>query len=388
MTPDSPIPCRTFPVWKYLICFLTLAVLVILGLSLVRDIIPEDKAHEGAILLIVADARTGSALDGADVYMDGGFMGVTSNSTGTLVISGIEEGPHTIRVTDTGYRPVSKTVTTPGEPLLTISLSDSPLVPLTPKNNNNHAINIVFIPSSTYFRTSDDTKISTTAYTGNETQFKDDVTRIISNTFDKLGAVTDPAVPLPQDYPGTLNFYYYYDPAHPADAFSGCAGTVPGQYWDNVTFSDLTVILYPHYDGWYLNTSDQPVGCYVDNGPGHKLMKIPANRETLAYHEMGHGLFGLADTYCGDTTYFENDPYPNIWSSKNGCTASATADNRDPVNCREILSDPGDPVSCTVDFWRFDPDPDIMKTGGYGTFGATSTKRIAYVLTLSGEGTT
>jgi hypothetical protein len=339
------------------------------------------------MLLTIADARTGSALDGADIYVDGGFAGATSdaNGTGTLFVSGIQPVPHTIRVTYAGYRPFLETVTTPGESTVNISLSDSPLVSLTPENNNRHALNIVFVPSSTYFRTSDDSVVSTNAYTENETQFRDDVTRIINDTFDNLGSVTDPAVPLPQDYQDRLNFYYYFDPTDPANAFSGCAGTVPGQYWDNVTFSDLTVILYPLYDGWYINASDQPAGCYENDGPGHKLMKIPANRENLAFHESGHGLYGLVDTYCGDTEYFENDPYPNVWSTKEQCIASAAASNRDPSECREIQSDPGDPAPCVKNFWRWDPDPDIMKTGGDGTFGAASTQRIAYVLNITGE---
>lgn len=73
-------------------------------------------------------------------------------------------------------------------------------------------------------------------------------------------------------------------------------------------------------------------------------MKVPANRETLAYHESGHGLYGLVDTYCGDTDYFENDPYPNIWFTQNGCIASAIAGNRDPSGCRQVQSDPAMPT--------------------------------------------
>ena len=369
---------------KYLLVPAILAILVIIG---IHQMVSADSIQTGNLVVAVTDYHNDGSLDGAAVYVDGGYEGTTSETdgAGTLNISDIAQGSHTLRVTDSGYRSFLETFTYPEEPEIHVALSDSPLVPLIPENNNSRGLNIVFIPSSTYFRTSDDSVVRTNAYTDNETLFRQDVTRIINDTFDNLGAVTDPALPLPSDYQSRLNFYYYFDPANPADAFSGCAGTVPDSYWDNVTFSDLTVVLYPLYDGLYTNVSYQPVGCYVNSGTGHKVMKVPANRETLAYHESGHGLYGLVDAYCGDTDYFENDPYPNIWSSQNGCISSAIADNRDPSGCRQVQSDPGDTDTCIKNFWRSDPDPDIMKTGEFGMFGAASTERIVYILNKSEE---
>ena len=146
-----------------------------------------------------------------------------------------------------------------------------------------------------------------------------------------------------------------------------------------MTFSDLTIILYPRYDGWHTDSTTQPVGCFEDTGTGHKLMKIPMNRDMLIYHELGHALFGLVDTYCGDTDYFENDPFPNVWSSSETCRNSAIADNRDPSKCRIIEQDSAGRDSCMKSFWRWDPDPDIMRVSD-GKFGAASTKRIEYIL--------
>ena len=40
-------------------------------------------------------------------------------------------------------------------------------------------------------------------------------------------------------------------------------------------------------------------------------------------HESGHVVFGLIDTYCGDTYYVENSPFPNVWDSENSCKDSA-----------------------------------------------------------------
>jgi hypothetical protein len=50
----------------------------------------------------------------------------------------------------------------------------------------------------------------------------------------------------------------------------------------------------------------------------------------------------------------------------------------DPSACRQIRQE--DPNVCTKQFWRWDPDPDIMHEGYSGTFGNASTGRITYIL--------
>ena len=349
---------------------------------------PAAIAHpDGGLLVRVSAAGTGSGISGADVYLDGGYAGSTSGDggTATLTIPVISDGPHTVRVTATGYRPVSENIAYPGDSPLTVILSGNHLVALSPERPGSH-ISVVFIPSSTYYRTADHAKLATDRYLGNETRFREDVIRVISQTFGDLDRVTDPSVSLPPGFRDRFAFYYYFDPTDTADAFSGCAGRVPESYWDNVTFSDLTIVLYPHYDGWYLNTSYQPVGCFEDYGTGHKQMKVPSDRDFLVFHEIGHGLFGLVDTYCGDTDYFENDPFPNVWSTEAACRDSAVAGRRDPAECRRIEQETAGADPCTKDFWRWDPDPDIMRTSASGSFGAAATERIAHVLNLSAEG--
>lgn len=369
--------CRRFPGRVVLFLLLTLIFISCTASA---------ALYEGSVLVIVTDGRTGTGLAGAGVYLDGGYVGVTSGveGAGTIRINNIAAGSHTLRVTGNGYTSAFLTFSSPDQPVLQVALALDHLVSLNPGNTNARGLSIIFVPSSTNYRTPDDVTITTDGYTGNESHFREDVIRIINDTFDNLGPVTDAPISLPQDYQQRLHFYYYFDPAHPADAFSGCAGTVPQVYWDTVTFSDLTVILYPEYEGWYLNSTDQPIGCYEDEGPGHKLMKIPANEEALAYHEMGHGLFGLVDTYCGDTDYFENDPDPNVWASSNACTNGTASEGLDPSACRQIVQDAGANMLCSKNFWRWDPDPDIMRTGETGTFGAASTKRISWILNQSG----
>ena len=69
-------------------------------------------------------------------------------------------------------------------------------------------------------------------------------------------------------------------------------------------------------------------------------------------HEIGHGLYGLMDSYCGDTYYTENDPDPNIWNSEQKCQAAARANNWNVSLCRQI-QDAG--TSCHKEFWRWIP---------------------------------
>ena len=46
-------------------------------------------------------------------------------------------------------------------------------------------------------------------------------------------------------------------------------------------------------------------------------------------HESGHVVFRLIDTYCGDTYYVENSPFPNVWSSEASCKKNAEQERWD-----------------------------------------------------------
>jgi hypothetical protein len=344
-----------------------------------------DDTH---VLVSVRDAKTGQVLEGAMVYLDGGYRNATSSgdNAGTIRISGISEGKHTIRVTMPGYLETMKRIVYPDIKEVDVALNREALVSLMQSADPDRAINVVFYPSGTAYNCTDGTKIPVTTYTSDEEKFRHDVLTTINNTYLSLDRITDKSNPLPVDYQNRFNFYYYYDPSAPADAFSGCAGTIPTQYWDEVSFSDITVILYPTYCGIYTGNACQPTGCFQSQGPGQNVMKAPADRAALFAHETGHAVFGLLDTYCGDTYYYENDPYPNVWSSEISCMADARAGNRDPAQCRQIEKRTLNTVSCSKNFWRWDPAPDIMEYGYSGKFGSSSTQRIEYVLAQAGSG--
>jgi len=340
------------------------------------------------LLISVTDAKTGQALEGAMIYLDGGYRGVTTtgDSAGSLALSDIPDGKHTVRVTMTGYLETTKRIVYPDTKDVAVTLNREALVSLMQSADPDRAINVVFYPSGTGYNCTDGTKFPITTYTSSEEKFRHDVLVTINNTYLNLDKITDKANPLPSDYKDRFNFYYYYDPSAPADAFSGCAGTIPDQYWDDVTFSDITVVLYPTYYGIYTGSACQPTGCFQSQGTGQNQMKAPADRAALFTHETGHAVFGLLDTYCGDTYYYENDPYPNVWSSESSCMDDARAGNRDPAQCRQIEKMTKNSITCSKEFWRWDPSPDIMEYGYSGKFGPASTQRIEYVLAQAGSG--
>ena len=339
-----------------------------------------------SMIVNVRDSLTRGNIEGAQVYLDGGYRGTTSSGdgAGVLVIQDMKSGIHTLRVTSPGYREAAGKFTFPAEKSVEVLIAKGSLVSLTPGKTTQGAIDIVFYPSSTTYSCSEHTKLTAPEYMANETRFREDVERIIQSAFLDLDKDTSRTHPIPENYREKFNFYYYYDPSAPADAFSGCAGTVPEKYWDEVTFTDVTVILYPGYRGVYTDATCQPTGCYQNFGPGRNLMKAPADKPMLFRHESGHAVFELIDTYCGTTYYYQNDPHANVWATQESCRAEARENTRDPEQCRRIQKTSSGETTCIKDYWQWDPMPDIMASGYTGKFGDAATQRISYVISGTG----
>lgn len=323
------------------------------------------------------DISGGAAIPGVSLYINGLFAGTTSEN-GTFVLSVPGPDAITIRAVKEGYqeRTVQTGANVAGE--VTIALSHSPVIPLEINGPVQSEINIVFLPSNTSYNATENQKIELGGYPGGQPQFEADVRRFIANTFNEYPNVTSAAYPLPAGYGKKFNFYYFWDNATYGDAFDGCAGSIPQHYWNQVTYSDLTIILYPTYYGHYLGPPSQPIGCTKLNGAGMVYLKVPADSTSLGMLEIGHGLYDLVDTFCGDTYYAQFDPNPNVWTSLAACQQNALANSWNPAGCRQIAS--SSPSACSRNFWRYDPDPDIMHDGYDGSFGNASTKRIVYVL--------
>jgi len=75
-----------------------------------------------SLTVVVKDLKTGSAVAGASVYLDGSYKG-TTDSNGRLVISNVSEGSHIVRASKSGYYDKSQTVAVSSNTSVTISLT-------------------------------------------------------------------------------------------------------------------------------------------------------------------------------------------------------------------------------------------------------------------------
>jgi len=335
----------------------------------------------------VRDAKSSATIAGARVYYDGKLAGSTS-AEGVFSLPQQNTGSHSVRVTREGYRETTVMVDQDAGPDLDVSLKPSAVHRILGAGSPEQSFDIVFVPSDISYDCTLREKVATGRYTGHEEVFVDDVRRLTGATLLRLPAFSAVPSQIPGDYTKQLNIYYYWDDDRFADAFSGCAGTLPEGFWDEVPFADVAVILYPTYTGRYTGSPCEPQGCTNGVGAGlQSWIKVPADRGTLFMHESGHALFGLVDTYCGDTFYTENLPYPNLWGSGTNCTNDASSTGRNISLCRPLADGTAQAGSgCGNGFWKFDPVPDLMGATGDGAlFGEASTRRIQYVLETSGR---
>lgn len=329
----------------------------------------------GKIPIIARDFQDNTPIEGVNYYINGVFAG-TSSSDGSLVITVADyaTGIVSIEAEKDGYKNTAVPADLSKNLPVYIDLHKADVFPILVNGPSGSKIDIIFVPSHTSFNSSTNKKVVFNEYPGGKEKFEADVRSFINHTFESQpGLMADTS----SDFLSKFNFYYYWADGVSGDAFDGCAGTIPDDYWHEVTYSDLTILLYPTYYGMYLGPPSQPMGCTNPNGLGNVYLKIPADQPYLAMHEIGHGLYGLVDTYCGSTYYYQNNPDPNVWSSADSCRTYATKQGLDPDNCRRISVENG---GCSKDFWRWDPDPDLMKEGYYGKFGDMSSLRILSIL--------
>ena len=332
------------------------------------------------------DAKNGTPIIGAHVYLDGESVGTSSDDKGIKEIRSIARGNHSIRVAKTGYEEVTRKITIDKTERMIIQLNDSKLIPLIINGPVESKIDIVFIPSSTTYDCNLKKKIAIDTYNGDRQRFVNEVTSKIIPLFSRLDTLTSAQVGLPLDYADRFNFYYYWDPEDQADGFEGCAGKLPEQFRKNAPATDVAVILYPSYLGRYSGSPCEPNACSNGLGPGSgSQLKAPADSSMIFLHESGHVVFGLIDTYCGPTYYQENSPSPNVWSTLDSCMTSAAREHWNTSECRQITKPATSRFSeaCVKNFWKLDPDPDIMGSGAYsGRFGNASTLHIRYMLDM------
>lgn len=220
--------------------------------------------------------------------------------------------------------------------------------------------------------------VADNTYTGHSfSDFVADAKRIIKKGYYVLDQrVSDP---LPADYRNKFNFYYWNSIND--HAASGCCDQpMPTGYATSATFADAMPLLY--YTGGDL--------CGCANW-GHNRFRTPGRaaagpsvgeKEIVgqALHESGHAIFGLSDTYCGETAYRNNPPHANAWTSLTNCRTDISGRGWDNTPCR--LMGPSTDRFCGS-WYRYDldvPDDEMMEWG-FERYGPAGTRRINWTLT-------
>ena len=220
------------------------------------------------LTIVTKDAKTGTFIGGVQIYLDGGSVGSTLEKEGKRSLSEVQKGRHTIRVTKTGFKEITRSVDISEKKQISFNLDLSNVIPVQIHGPTDDKIDIVFVASKTSFNCKSKTKIQTEVYTGDQQRFVMDVNNKVENVFFKLDTLTSGFVGLPKDFRERFNFYYYWDNENFGDAFEGCAGTLPVEFWNDAPFTDVAIIMYPSYEGFYSGAPCEPIGCANGLGPG------------------------------------------------------------------------------------------------------------------------
>lgn len=154
-----------------------------------------------------------------------------------------------------------------------------------------------------------------------------------------------------------LNFWIALDMGLAEDSGEGCDHELPGGYviinnvliprWDiDYAFADTGAIVHRNFSR---------LGSFFrDCAPGGERIFSGDisywGPRSVFLHETGHRPFGLADEYCCDGGYYQNDPFPNVYEEPEDCVNDIPElqiwDDklghlpvRDTTNCREFIEE-------------------------------------------------
>jgi len=212
---------------------------------------------------------------------------------------------------------------------------------------NDGLIDVVFVPEQHY---------DGTVYWDLD-DFREAVTILVRDWYLKLDGLTKYSLSDEYDYRDRFNFYVYTGgfaaQRTEVDAYGNLvypAGKLPTDFWIHAPGADVAAILAPA-------GSLKQAPCANGLGPpGTNLQFIAqGEREGEVIHESGHAIWGLIDEYCGDTTYLQNTPTTNVWSSWDNCDIDRDAQDWSHGECTQIQDD-----GCIVDWWKYDLDGLMM----------------------------
>jgi len=161
-----------------------------------------------------------------------------------------------------------------------------------------------------------------------------------------------------------FNFYYTRDQGNAEEATCGPSSTLPTDLVRDCPFADVIVVFH---NNTFRDCSS------VDQRPNILSAEGPVGRSFI--HESGHGMFGLADEYDGNTRYFQPDPHPNIWKTENACRTYADEAGWNPDDCNKFTDRQGG-------WWKLGTTRYIMYDGEYfdNGWGPAASRRIIWVL--------
>lgn len=137
-----------------------------------------------------------------------------------------------------------------------------------------------------------------------------------------------------------FNFWIMPEQGRADDAADGdCDHDIPGSWDDELAFADAGAILHRKNQRDCAQRGDRIFSGVVDTA-------VRSDAFQVVTHETGHQPFGLADEYCCDGGYFEQDVAPNVYEEPEGCANDVIALDRTVGNCREW----------DEESWWFDPD--------------------------------
>jgi len=212
----------------------------------------------------------------------------------------------------------------------------------------NNRLDVVFVPDTDYGTPQNiDTWLPT---------FLNEINAQIDQRLNGKSPVTDNL--------NRFNFYYTRDQGNAEESSCGPSSTLPTDLVRDCSFADVIVVFHKTTFG---DCSS------VDQNPDILSAEGPIGRSFI--HESGHGMFGLADEYDGNTSYFQPNPNPNIWATKDACRTDATSAGWNPDDCNKFTDRQGD-------WWKLGTTNYIMKDGTYfdNGWGAPASRRISWIL--------
>ncbi|MEX1173724.1 MAG: hypothetical protein WEG56_14070 [Chloroflexota bacterium] len=138
-----------------------------------------------------------------------------------------------------------------------------------------------------------------------------------------------------------FNFWIDLNQGRADDANDGdCDHDLPARWDEDLAYADAGAILHRKSQRDCALRGDRIFSGTLNTGYRSDAFQVVT-------HETGHQPFGLADEYCCDGGYFQQDDAPNVYSEPDDCQDDAPALGRTSAACREWEE--------VVENW-FDPD--------------------------------